>query len=96
MSLAIQKFSLTHEHLTSTEVLLHCTVVRWSLSTAKELDSEVSRLFFRLQQLGYETGITFSPNPQFCEYMGGEQVGSITWKGIDYGVYTWDLKQPRS
>ena len=96
MSMAIQKYSLSHEHLTSEEVLLHCTVAKWSPSIARELDEDVARLFFRLGRLGYTTGITVSPNSPFCEFMGGLRIGHVHWEGQDYGVYTWDLKQPQS
>ena len=86
-------FDLTWEPLTEDKALLHCEVDEWSITVARRLYKAVAELFVYLEGEGYTTAWTFSPNPRFCQHMGGEIQGGITYENINYWVYRWDLKQ---
>jgi hypothetical protein len=89
-------YYLRYEPLSDEVALLHCDVEKWSVSVAKRLDKSVSRLFWRLEQRGYTSAITVSPNDKFCEFFCGQKIGWMEWEGQDYGVYLWDLRPQQS
>ena len=90
--MATPLFDLRTEQLDEANVLVHCTVSEWSPSVARELDEAVARLMDQLLGAGVTRMFTLSPNPRFCEYMGGDRIGTINYDDTEYGVYQWELK----
>jgi len=86
-------YKLWYEDCGEGVALLHCTVSQWSIGIARKLDADVADLFDALSAAGFHRAVTFSPNPRFCEYMAGKEIGHITYEQTDYGVYQWELKQ---
>jgi len=72
--------------------MIHCDISEWSLKVARELDTAVNSLFEDLVKRGYVRLLTMSPNPRFCEYMGGELVGKYTHEDKEYWGFRWELK----
>jgi hypothetical protein len=87
-------FKLEYEDL-GDMALIHCEVDEWNISVARKLDEAVGNFFNQLWEEGYLSAVTFSPNPKFCEYMGGERIGEGEMNGNYYGIYRWDLKPPQ-
>ena len=71
---------------------MHCEVEVWNIRVARELDKAADDLFDKLADLGYERLLTISPNPRFCEYMGGTEFGIYEHEGIEYRGFRWELK----
>ena len=85
-------FNLEWEELDQGRALLHCSVEEWNITIARRLDKHVNALFRRLAQDGYTEAFTVSPNPRFCQYMAGWEIGEIKYNGINYWVYKWELE----
>ena len=85
-------FKLKWERFDDKDAILHCEVYEWNIKVARELDKAADDLFDYLESQGYERCLTLSPNPRFCEYMGGIEFGVYEHEGIEYRGFRWELK----
>lgn len=44
-----------------------------------------------LKENGFNEIYSISPNPKFCEMMGGRSIGILEKEGLTYEVFKWDL-----
>lgn len=71
---------------------IHCTVYNWKPSALKHGYNIFGKMLNEFADKGLEYVITISPNPRFCELMGGELSHTVDYNGEVYGVYKWELK----
>lgn len=85
-------FDLWYEDLGEGRANLHCVVNRWNHTVAQQLEHAVNLLVKELVVGGYHTAYAIGPDhPHFCEYMGGDHIGTITHDGLEYEVFQWEL-----
>lgn len=72
---------------------LHCNIKKWDVRTLRKCYKELGRFLLEMEKEGALAVYTISPNPKFCELMGGVYCSTIQYEGKPYGVYKWELKQ---
>lgn len=76
------------------DIFIHCLVFNWSLSSLKK----GKRIFEEFKEKRRKEGVDYlysvTPNPKFCELLGGHRIGQCAKKNREYEVYRWELKQP--
>jgi len=82
------KLSIT---VVNNEVFLHCLVYDWKLSSLRKGFKIFGRMMKELKENGFNEIYSISPNPKFCEMMGGRSIGILEKEGLTYEVFKWDL-----
>lgn len=72
------------------QVLIHCEVDKWSLSSLKKGYRIFAEMMDTFRSVGYEKFYTVTPNPKFCELLGGTKIEGFKENGHE--VYVWELK----
>jgi hypothetical protein len=73
---------------------LHAKVNRISHNKLKDWYSILNTFLYRVREAGEYQIFSVSPNPKFCELMGGRYVKSIIGPdGKQYEVYQWANQQ---
>lgn len=73
-------------------VVIHCTVSNWKPSALKHGYQTFGKFLNDMEESGVTEVITISPNPRFCQLLGGRYMASIYKDEIKYEVFKWDLK----
>lgn len=73
---------------------LHCDVYTWKLSSFKQGLSVFKTMLKDFYNAGILNVISITPNPKFCEVLGGRKYGYAELSdGSKLEVYKWDLTQ---
>lgn len=86
-----EDFSLSYDVLED-RACLHCRVFQWNHRTLRKLYDQLARLLSFMEKQGAKAVYTISPNPKFCELMGGLYCADIQYNNQPYKVYKWELK----
>ena len=71
---------------------LHCNVYKWNAKTLRTCYRVLGQMLDKFTEMNLEAAYTISPNPKFCELMGGRYCSDIMYEDKPYGVYKWELK----
>ncbi len=73
---------------------VHVVVDRWSHSVARELFKAIDQLVYDMVMEGFTHAYGVGAvHPHFCDYLGGEHLGTFKHNGIEHEVYEWELQQ---
>jgi hypothetical protein len=92
MVMSRKTFSKTSSYHLEWEIIgnqchIHCTVEEWKKSVLREGYLELARLQRFVGSMGYGEMYSISPNPKFCELLGGTSLGEFK---EGYEVMVWE------
>jgi hypothetical protein len=85
-------FKVWYEDVGEGRANVHVVVNRWTHNVAKELFKAIDQLVIDMVTDGFTRAYGVGAvHPHFCDYLGGDYLGSVKHNGIDHEVFEWEL-----
>jgi hypothetical protein len=88
-------YDLWYEDAGEGRANVHCVVNRWTHNVAKRLGKDIDKLVYDMVMEGFTHAYGVGAvHPHFCEYLGGDHLGTFKHEGKEYEVFEWELLSP--
>ena len=74
-------------------LFIHVEMKQMNTKAIRELLDQFDGFKNNIKKAGYKALHTYSATPKFYQmFKGYEEVGDMSWEGVDYKVLRWELK----